>query len=229
MGFASYLRVSTKRQGKDGLGMESQRAIIAHYYPEIVAEFAEVESGANGPGNGSGKRPGLEEAIRLCEAGGHTLVVAKVDRLSRNTGHTLEIYRRLGGRFRACDLPMVEDDPTMFKFILTIQAALAERERELISIRTKAALKAAKRRGTKLGAPEHLTPEARAKGPASKRQAAAEHYRPLVDYIRLLKEREELSYGKIADRLNAGGHKTREGREFKAMTVYRILKREEKG
>jgi len=216
MGYVAYYRVSTKRQGKSGLGLESQRAIVAHYYHNgetPTAEFTEVESA-----KGIDNRPELQAAIRLCVDGGHTLVVAKVDRLSRKTEDALAIYSQLNGRLVACDIPNLD------KFTLTIFMAIADRERELVSIRTKAALKEAKKRGVKLGNPTHLTAKARAKGPIAKRQSAIDEYRIVNNYILTLRA-DGLSYDHIADQLNDDGHKTRQGKPFQAMTVYRIVKR----
>ena len=216
MGNIAYYRVSTKRQGKSGLGLESQRAIVAHYYHNgetPTAEFTEVESA-----KGIDNRPELQAAIRLCVDGGHTLVVAKVDRLSRKTEDALAIYSQLNGRLVACDIPNLD------KFTLTIFMAIADRERELVSIRTKAALKEAKKRGVKLGNPAHLTAKARAKGPIAKRQSAIADYRQVNNYIRDMRA-DGLSYDHIAGRLNDDKFKTRQGKPFQAMTVYRIVKR----
>lgn len=224
MGQVAYYRVSTRQQGKSGLGLDAQKAIVTHYYPDLVAEFLEVASGGF-----MTNRPKLEQAIRQCEKDTHTLVVAKVDRLSRKTTDALSIYERLDGRFKSCDLPAVGDeDPGMFKFILTIQAALAERERELISIRTRQALAAARKRGQVLGRPESLTQEARAMGPEAQRQLAISEYNGLSGYITLMREKGS-TYGKIAERLNKEGHRTRTGRVFEAMTVFRIVDRLKKG
>lgn len=215
----SYLRVSTEKQGRSGLGLESQRAIIAHYYGSPVAEFVEVESG-----KAADNRPELERAIQLCNQTGATLVTAKVDRLSRSTEDTLTIYKRLGGRLRACDLPAVDDDPSMFKLLLTLHAALAERERELISIRTRAALTAAKARGAVLGKPGNLTDQGKAAGAQRQKQAARQAYQRELGYIRLLRE-QGLSFAAIAGRLNGESYRTRRGRPFNAATVYRIMRR----
>ncbi len=220
MAHVAYFRVSTKRQGKSGLGLESQKAIVRHYHDDIVAEFVEVVSGKS-----TGNRPKLQQAIELCRDEGYTLVVAKVDRLSRNTEDTLRIYRRLDGRLRSCDLPMTNGDESGFKFALTLFAAIAERERELASIRTREGIAAKRIREPdwQPGNPENLTIDPKLQAQA-KRQAAIDAYRTTAGYVKMLKE-QGLSYNHIADRLNDEGFKTRQDKPFQAMTVYRILKR----
>lgn len=154
MRYVSYLRVSTKRQGDSGLGLEAQRDIIRHFYPDIEREFIEVRSGKN-----VSDRPVLSEAVEYCLSHDTVLVVAKVDRLTRDTRDGLEILERLNGRIRFCDLPGEPD-----RFMLTLFFAFAERERALISIRTKGALKSAKERGKKLGGTKPWTEEMRLLG-----------------------------------------------------------------
>lgn len=139
--YCSYLRVSTKGQGDSGLGLDSQRQIIGYFYPKVEREFIEVKSGKNVT-----ERPILAEAMDYCIKNDMVLVIAKVDRLTRSTKDGLDILDRLKGRIRFCDLPGEPD-----KFMLTLFFAFAERERELISIRTKGALQSAKGRGVGLG------------------------------------------------------------------------------
>ena len=218
--YVAYYRVSTQRQGKSGLGLESQRAIVGHYCPELVAEFTELESAKD-----LEHRPILAEAVQLCLDNGYGLVVAKVDRLSRNTADTLKLYERLEGRLISCDLPAMDDDPSMFKFMLTIQAALAERERELISIRTRAAMDIARQRGTTFGTPANLTPETRGLGSQANKQQAIDAYFKDAYTIKMMRDN-GLSYDKIANRLNSKGFTTRTGKPLSAMTVYRIHNRQ---
>ncbi len=218
MGNVTYYRVSTNKQGESGLGLESQKAIARHFIDcdELVAEFTEGASG-----NGIDTRPVLQKALELCIEGRHTLVVAKLDRLSRKTEDALDIYAQLDQRLISCDIPNLD------KFTLTLFMAIADRERELISIRTKAALQAAKVRGVKLGNPQYFNQEGRLKGGATTKQAAINGYRTTLGYIKLLREK-GMSYDHIAKKLNSEGHRTRQGKQFQAMTVYRIVKRSAK-
>ena len=219
MGKVAYYRVSTKAQGESGVGLESQRAILCHYHDcdDLVAEFTEIASAKD-----VDNRPILQQAIKLCVDGGHTLAVAKLDRLSRRTEDALQIWGQLDGRLWAGDIP--QDNGKMDKFSLTIFMAIADRERELISIRTKAALEAAKARGTKLGNPQYLTDDDRQRGAASNRQQAQDDYYTHLNYIRMLRN-EGKSYRKIAKQLNSEKKTTRTGAAFRGKTIQRILDR----
>jgi len=138
----SYLRVSTDRQGKSGLGLDAQRAAVLVYLNggsgTLLSEFVEVESGKNN------QRPKLAKAIEHCRLTGATLLVAKLDRLSRDAGFLLNLSNS-GIEIHACDMP--EANTMMFG----IMALVAQHEREAISKRTKEALAATKARGTRLG------------------------------------------------------------------------------
>src|SRR5262245_15247117 len=147
--FVSYLRVSTDKQGRSGLGLEAQRAAVAAYLNGgrwmLVAEYVETESGKRAD------RPKLKAALGHARAIGATLVFAKLDRLTRN----VDLLRDLVASevdLVFCDLPSVPPG-AMGRFLLTQMAAVAELEAGLISERTKAALAAAKARGVKLGNP----------------------------------------------------------------------------
>jgi DNA invertase Pin-like site-specific DNA recombinase len=141
--FISYLRVSTATQGKSGLGLEAQREAVAQYLNggewDLVEEVVEIESGRKN------QRPALEKAMRLCNAIGATLVVARLDRLSRDA-HFLLGLQKSGVKFVAADNPRVDN------FSVGILALVAQKEAEAISHRTKVALEAAKARGQVLGA-----------------------------------------------------------------------------
>jgi len=164
--FVAYYRVSTDRQGKSGLGLDAQRAAVAKYVTGIggivAAEFEEVESGKRND------RPQLAAALAACRARRAALVIAKLDRLARNARfllHVVEGTSEAGVVF--CDLPSVPPGP-VGKFLLTQMAAVAELEAGLISQRTRAALAAAKARGTRLG-----NPQLRSGTPGHARAAAA--------------------------------------------------------
>lgn len=140
--FIAYLRVSTDRQGRSGLGLEAQRAAVTDFLNggawTLIAEVVEVESGAND------ERPELARALALCRAHRAVLVVAKLDRLARDAHFLLGLHKA-GVDFLACDMPSAN------RMTVGIMAVVAEEERRMISARTKAALAAAKARGRVLG------------------------------------------------------------------------------
>src|SRR5215213_4836727 len=143
--FVAYHRVSTDRQGKSGLGLEAQRKAILDYLNggawELTAEFVEVESGKHSD------RPQLVSALEACRKHKAKLVIAKLDRLSRNLAFIATLMES-GVEFVAVD------NPHATKLTVHILAAVAQHERELIGQRTRDALQAAKARGKKLGNPK---------------------------------------------------------------------------
>lgn len=140
--FVAYFRVSTMRQGRSGLGLEAQRdavlGLIAAQGGRLLDEFTEVESGKRSD------RPELQRAIRRAKVSGARLIIAKLDRLSRNASFLLHL-RDSGVRFVAADLPTADET------VVGIMAVIAQRERELIAQRTRDALAVAKRRLAKEG------------------------------------------------------------------------------
>jgi DNA invertase Pin-like site-specific DNA recombinase len=145
----AYYRVSTAKQGRSGLGLEAQQAAVAAFSVlpprQVVAEYREVETGTRDA------RPQLALALAECRARGSVLIVAKLDRLTRNTAFLLAIVDGVGeGGVVFCDLPQLPAGP-IGTYILTMFAAFAQLERGMISQRTKAALAAARARGVKLG------------------------------------------------------------------------------
>lgn len=143
--YVAYYRVSTKMQGRSGLGLQAQEDAVKTFLSgaEPLAAFREVESGRRKT------RPELTKALEFASSQKATLVVAKLDRLARNAKFLLEIVES-GVEVAFCDLPMMPPGP-MSKFFVTMMAAVAELESGMISDRTKAALKAAKSNGVKLG------------------------------------------------------------------------------
>jgi len=138
--YIPYYRVSTDKQGRSGLGLEAQQEAVAPYRDQITHSFTEIESGSDN------HRPQLAAAIAMCKSTGATLLIAKIDRLSRDAGFLLTL-RSSGLAIMAADMPHVGT------LEFGIRAVFAQHEREEISRRTKAALSAAKARGQKLGSP----------------------------------------------------------------------------
>jgi DNA invertase Pin-like site-specific DNA recombinase len=140
--FVAYYRVSTKRQGESGLGLEAQKSAVTGYLnggqSVLIDEFVEVESGAKT------NRPKLTEALALCKKTGATLVIAKLDRLARNVAFVANLMNSKV-EFLAVDFP------TANRLTIHILAAVAEHERDMISKRISEALQVAKRNGKKLG------------------------------------------------------------------------------
>lgn len=216
-----YIRVSTKMQGESGLGLAAQRLAIEGYARQvgapIVAWFEEVESGTRSD------RPQLAAAIRRCELTGAALVAAKIDRFGRKAS---DLFKLRDARF-----PVVAvDTPNADSFVWGVLALVAEKERDSIALRTKAALGAARARGQKLGKPENLTKNTDIGRQRSlERRAAAAEDRalavlPVIDDIR---EAGAKSLRKIAATLNEMGITTARGGEWSAVQVSRVLARSE--
>ena len=213
--YVAYLRVSTQKQGQSGLGLEAQRAAVGTFSQaaQLVGEFVEVESGKKN------ERPQLQAAMALAKAKGATLLIAKLDRLSRNAGFIFQL-RDAGVDFVCCDMP---DANTL---TVGIFAVLAQHERETISKRTKDALAAKKAQGAQLGTPTNLTAAATQKG-RDRNQANAhanEHNERAAAHIRLLREK-GFNYSQIAEKLNALRFVTRTGKLFRAEQVKRLYLR----
>lgn len=169
MKYISYIRVSTKKQGRSGLGLEAQRDRIASFAKlhglEVIAEYCDIESGANDA------RPELEAAMAHARKTKSTVLVAKLDRLSRSVAFISALMAK-GVPFVVAEYGL-DVDP----FMLHIYAAVAEKERNLVSERTKVALAAKKARGEKVGSANF--DEVRKLGPRAVRAAALERSKPL--------------------------------------------------
>jgi DNA invertase Pin-like site-specific DNA recombinase len=216
--YIGYCRVSTRGQGASGLGLLAQKSAIEWFVKSSDERllgniFTEVESGKND------SRPKLQSAIHACKIEKATLLIAKLDRLSRNLTF-ISTLMDSGIPFKAVDMPEADN------FTIHIFAALAQKEREMISMRTKLALQERKRQGIKLWTPENLTHSARAKGREASRRKALEnpHNRQASELIFLLRK-EALPFSQIADRLNQAGYLSSQGKIFHAKTAWRLYQR----
>lgn len=213
--FIAYYRVSTARQGRSGLGLEAQRASVLNYVDgtatSLIAEYTEVESGRR---NG---RPQLAKAIQHCRKENATLVIAKLDRLARNTRFLLGIVESdIDAAF--CDMPEMPPG-AVGKFMLTQIAAVAELEAGLTSERTKAALAAAKARGVQLGNPD-------LKRHNDRQRARAQRFaRSLAPVVQSIRAEGYTSVRAIRDQLNAMDVASPGGGQWHVPSVHRLLKR----
>jgi DNA invertase Pin-like site-specific DNA recombinase len=222
MRFVVYLRVSTNKQGQSGLGLEAQEHAVCAYADNhastIIKTFVEIESGK------VNDRPKLAEALHLAKVTGATLLIAKLDRLSRNAAFLLTL-RDSGVKFVAADLPQAND------LTIGIMALVAQQEREAISKRTREALAAARTRGQKLGNPNGAAALRRAgKGTTASRIVASRnadrHARDLLPVIDALRADGVVSLGQLANALNERGMLTPRGRNWHKSSVSNLLKRQ---
>jgi len=216
MQYVCYFRVSTKAQGRSGLGLGDQQSILIRYLREedqIMAEFTEIESGRKS------ERPKLAEAIRACQQRGAKLLIAKLDRLSRNVAFVMTL-RDSGVDFVACDLP---DANTL---TIGMMVTFAQYEAERTSERTRAALAQKKAQGFVLGQPANMTPAAILKGRAVRVSNAQTHKANVqATELALLYRSKGMTYAQIADKLNQTHYQTRRHKAFDGKAVYRLLHR----
>lgn len=216
--YVAYLRQSTTKQEKSGLGIEAQRNIIHSFVKEglIIAEFVETESGKKSD------RPKLQEALALCRKTNSILIVAKLDRLSRNVAFTSKLLES-DVEITFCDFPQAN------RLILHIISSIAEYEANLISQRTRQSLKAKKERGVQLGKSENLM---------KKHSEAIEHSNQTnrtkaqnnvnnMRAVALLRSmvKEELTLSQMTIRLNEQGFVTSKGCKFQIVQVQRLIQR----
>jgi DNA invertase Pin-like site-specific DNA recombinase len=216
----SYIRVFTGKQGKSGLGIEAQREAIARFAAaegcEVLAEVVEVETGKGA--DALDRRPKLAEALARARKSKAAVVVAKLCRLSRDVAFITGLMAQRVP-FIVAELG-ADADP----FMLHIYAALAEKERHLISDRTRAALAAKKAQGAKLGNRTNLA-EASAKGTTANRAAADAFAANVLPVVRQIQASGATTLRAIADALNARGIRTARGGQWHAMTVQNLLAR----
>lgn len=216
MNYISYCRVSTKKQGASGLGIDAQKTSVLNALKEgdrLIAEYQEVESGKND------YRPQLLKAIEHCKKTNSTLLIAKLDRLSRNASFILTL-RDSQVLFKSIDMPDANN------LTIGIMAILAQDERERISQRTKSALAELKKKGVKLGSPQNLTDSSRKKSLERRQKKSRENSNNLkaTAMIKLLIE-SKYGYEFISNYLNMNGFETSRGCKFTRMSVKRLADR----
>lgn len=220
----AYYRVSTKRQGRSGLGLEAQREAVTRFAAqeglEVITEFTEVETGKGS--DALEQRPQLAAAIEKAQRLGAVVMVAKLDRLSRDV-HFISGLMKHRVRFVVTELG-ADADP----FMLHLYAALAEKERSLIAQRTKDALAAAKARGVKLGNPkgaEHLKGRGNREAVEAVTQGAQERAKMLAGLLEDLRAQGIISANGMARALNQQGIATARGGQWTARSVLNVLER----
>lgn len=217
MKYIAYYRVSTKKQGNSGLGLEAQRTAVESYLKDkiIMAEYTDIESGTK-KGN---DRENLKQAVIHAKSSNAILIIAKLDRLARNVSFITTLMES-GVEFLACDMPQAN------KFTIHIFAALAEQEADLISQRTKSALAELKAKGVKLGNPQNLTKKARIKGLKIRQQNALENENNIKSTALIVSlKKEGISFYAIAQKLNELKFKTRNDNTFTDVQVKLLFDR----
>jgi DNA invertase Pin-like site-specific DNA recombinase len=226
--YIAYYRVSTRKQGDSGLGLEAQKRMVDGYVSNgvLVHEYTELESGT-----GKKRRPILRQAIEHCKKSNATLVIAKIDRLARNVNFVSSLYES-SVDFICCDMPHAN------KLTIHLIASIAEHEADMIASRTKDGLKSIKdriekdgyyiskngNRITRLGNPNPNTKAAtmrsvevnKAKSRANKNKNVA---RPFAQELRS----QGMSYRNIANRLNQSGYVTSRGNNYEQKAVKRLI------
>lgn len=223
--YVAYARVSTARQGRSGLGLEAQQSAINSFLKAddqlLSPTYVEVESGKRND------RPELDKALNRCKLTGATLLVAKLDRLSRNLAF-IATLQDSGVKFVACDMPEATE------LTIHVMAAMAQHERKAISRRTKDALAEAKAKGRKLGGwreygPEHpeygkpRQPVDHQLGIIAKQEKAREFNLRVMQAITEIQEQGSASLSEIARKLNEQGVRTSRGGSWQAVQVARVL------
>jgi DNA invertase Pin-like site-specific DNA recombinase len=215
----AYVRVSTGKQGRSGLGLDAQREALARFSEaegfEIACQYIEVETGKGA--DALDRRPQLAAALSDARRRRCPVAVAKLDRLSR------DVHFISGLMAHRVPFLVAELGPDVDPFILHLFAALAEKERALISARTKAALSAARKRGVELGNPK--IKQAQKRAVSSIKAVADRHAANVIPIIREIQRAGAKTLRDIAAALNARGISTARGGQWHAMTVKNLLAR----
>jgi DNA invertase Pin-like site-specific DNA recombinase len=215
--FVAYYRVSTPKQGASGLGIEAQKAAVAAHVKagdKIVASFVEVESGKRN------SRPELSKALRLCRVHHATLVIAKLDRLSRSVSFLASLLEG--------DVPLIATDmPSADRTMLQFMSVIAEHEARAISTRTRQALAQARERGVVLGGwkGRDLTDGDRKRAIAALKAQANERAMSLMPVLDDLRQQGIVSTVAIADALNGRSIPTPRGGRWHPASVARMVAR----
>jgi len=215
--YIAYYRVSTQKQGRSGLGLDAQRKAVKDHLNggrwKLLSEAVEIESGKRND------RPKLAEALSLCRLHRATLIIAKLDRLARNV-HFISGLMESGVEFEAVDMPQAN------RLTVHIMAAMAEHEARAISDRTKAALAAAKARGTRLGGRQWAVESVSERGNHASAQvrakAAAKRAADVQPIIEAIKAEGVTSLNGIAASLNERGIPAARGGQWSAMQIKRL-------
>ncbi|MDB5327110.1 MAG: hypothetical protein JWM57_2679 [Phycisphaerales bacterium] len=215
--FVEYIRVSTQKQGRSGLGLEAQQKMIADHIAgvggKIVGQFVEVESGSRHE-----NRPELRKALAMARKLKATLIVAKLDRLARNVAFVSALLDTPGVEFRAADFPNAS------RMMIQLLAVFGEYERDMIGKRTKDALAARKARGFALGNIANLNQGQSDIAEQNKAKAAAEaeRLRPIIEHAR---RAGHTSVRALAAHLNDRGYTTERGSSWHPTSIARVLAR----
>lgn len=216
--YIAYYRVSTQKQGTSGLGIEAQKSSVSRFLNNdsiLLHELTDIESGKRND------RPNLLLAIEMCKKENAILLIAKLDRLSRNVGFIYTL-KESQVKFKCCDMPDANS------VTIGIMAVLAQEERERTSQRTKDALAELKRQGIRLGSPENLNTDARLKGLKARQENALrnEDNRKAAALISAFRN-DGKSFYAITQQLNELGFKTRRGKIFTQVQVKILYERQQ--